>query len=59
MKKTTTKLHQIEENFKKILDLTFPFCKSDNEKLSKLACELNKNCYKHLKKIRRFLDSEK
>ncbi len=52
-------LHQIQKNFKEILNLSYPLCKHDNKEISKLSSKINKDCYDKVKEISRFLDSKK
>ena len=59
MKKPNQRLHEINEHLEKILDLSYPLCKSNDSKLQKICHELNNKSYFFLKEIKKIIDSSK
>lgn len=53
------KLHEIKAQLKKILDLSFPLCKSDDLKVHRICVKINHNNFKFLKEIEKVIDSQK
>ena len=51
-------LHQIQKNFKEILNLSYPLCKHDNKEISKLSSKINKDCYDKVKEISRLREEQ-
>lgn len=59
MKKPNQRLHEINEHLEKILDLSYPLCKSDDSKVQKISNEINSKSYIFLKEIKKIIDSSK
>ena len=59
MKKPNQRLHEINEHLEKILDLSFPLCKSDDLKVHRICVKINHNNFKFLKEIEKVIDSQK
>ena len=57
MKKPNQRLHEINEHLEKILDLSYPLCKSDDSKVQKISNEINSKSYIFLKEIKKIIDS--